>query len=379
MGNLWIILAFLIPALFLAYFYSPRLYQRFFRKWGHLPLGFTAEKFNYLFTPILTIIAVCTTYSAFYVQSHFNTVQMSNLKKERAEKIVFEFINMHSRMVKDMCVTNLTSGNRSFHFIYYEYVSLRHILDEMLRQPEWNHLLARPRSKEEVTTLAFRSCYVGISQTSNGLLENWVKQRYGGVYDDLLQQFIREINELQRMNERRLFLTGETLGPDAPRVRLAMKNQLMERTRNMTEYFSSDQLFIFADGHMPALDCHMRLLRTILDQFNKLELSDDDKAYYLDLLRSQLSSHELLVISLYAFTEPDLTKWFTPGYLSKEVGYKNDLVRDVSSFLIQKRAIPDWPRYVSGSSAVIDSIMSFRKEEMMKDSSGYCTLLSSEN
>lgn len=44
--------------------------------------------------------------------------------------------------------------------------------------------------------LAFRNCYVGISQIRNSLLEDWVRNRYDGVYDELLKHFISRDNDL---------------------------------------------------------------------------------------------------------------------------------------------------------------------------------------
>lgn len=387
MIELWWIPAILLPALLLFYLLFPRLYRISFRKIGHLPMGFTAEKFNYLLTPLLTIIAVCTTYSAFLVQwkfneeqSRFNREQIAKFNKERVEKIIYEFIGMHTNLVRDIRVTDITSGNRSFHFIYYECMSMREVLDSLLDTPAWSYLKERGRSMEEVTTIAFKSCYFGISQTKNGALESWVRNRYNGVYDGVLKEFIQAITDIQRSNEKRVYLSKAMLRSNVS----AIKERLKKETRMMNEYFNSDQVFLFADGHMPVLDSYMRLLNTTLRQFNYLTQTEDgtpvlnegEKEYYLDLLRSQLSSHELLIISLYAFTEPDLEKWFMPGYLSKTTGCKNDLVRDVDPFLITKRAgITHWDRYVAGDEETLDTIMAFRREEMRKDTVGRCILL----
>lgn len=386
MIELWWIPAILLPALLLFYLLFPRLYRISFRKIGHLPMGFTAEKFNYLLTPLLTIIAVCTTYSAFLVQwkfneeqSRFNREQIAKFNKERVEKIIYEFIGMHTNLVRDIRVTDITSGNRSFHFIYYECMSMREVLDSLLDTPAWSYLKERGRSMEEVTTIAFKSCYFGISQTKNGALESWVRNRFNGVYDGLLKEFIQAITDIQRLNEKRVYLSKAMLRSNVS----AIKERLKKETRMMNEYFNSDQVFLFADGHMPVLDSYMRLLNTTLRQFNYLTRTEDgtpvlnerEKEYYLDLLRSQLSSHELLIISLYAFTEPDLEKWFMPGYLSKTTGCRNDLVRDVDPFLITKRAgITHWDRYVAGDEETLDTIMAFRREEMRKDTVGRCIL-----
>lgn len=396
MIELWWIPVILLPSLLLFYLFFPRLYRLFFQRIGHLPLGFTAEKFNYLLTPLLTIIAVCTTYSAFLVQwkfneeqSRFNREQIAKFNKERVEKIIYEFIGMHTNLVRDIRVTDITSGNRSFHFIYYECMSMREVLDSLLDTPVWSSLKMRGRSMEEVTTIAFKSCYFGISQTKNGALESWVRNRYNGVYDGLLKEFIQAITDIQRLNEKRVHLSKAM-----PRSNVsAVKEQLKKETRMMNEYFNSDQVFLFADGHMPVLDSYMRLLNATLRQFNYLTMTDEgapllnddgspvltekEREYYLDLLRSQLSSHELLIISLYAFTEPDLEKWFVPGYLSKTTGCKNDLVRDVDRFLIRERAgITHWDRYVAGDEETLETIMAFRREEMRKDAEGRCILLS---
>lgn len=372
MIKVWWILLFLFPVLLVIYFYFPRFYQVVLRRRYHLPMGFTAEKFNYLFAPLLTIITICTTYAAFHVQTQFNDKQSKLQDMNRVEKIVFEFINMHASMVDGIRVTDRTSGNRSFHFIYYECMSLRHILDSMLREPQWRRLKARPRYESELTSIAFMSCYYGISQQKNGALETWVRKRYNGIYDYLLKGYIREVARLQRMNERRVYLTRAYENPvERERTMLAMKDSLRARTMMMNEYFTSDQVFLFADGHMPTLDSYMRLLSTTLKQFNKLLPAPPDRKdrdpyradreYYLDLLRSQLSSHELLIVSLYAFTQSDLDEWFASGFLSSEMGCRNDLLKDVDRFLVEHRAgITDWRRYVSGNRRTLDSLQALR-------------------
>lgn len=152
---MWLIIPLFFAALVWLYCKFPRLYLRHFGSRHHLPMGFSAEKFNYLLTPFLTILAVCTTYSAFHVQTQFNRFQMQKLKTERVEKVVFEFINMHSSMVGNMRVTDQTSGNRSFHFIYYEYVTLRGLLDTMLTRPKWTYLAGHPALRKRSPCLLF--------------------------------------------------------------------------------------------------------------------------------------------------------------------------------------------------------------------------------
>ncbi|MDR2890823.1 MAG: hypothetical protein LBV18_04385 [Alistipes sp.] len=317
---------------------------------------------------------ICVTYLAFYSQTQFNREQTVRQEKADAGDMIYEFIAMHNDNVANMRVTDQTSGTRAFHYMYYEFSSMQDVLIRTIVSSErWRELWrvdenGRHMIKDEwydaVTKMAFKSFYAGVSMgaNNNGLLDRWTADNLGDEYVPLMKSYVSEIQYLKKLNEDRLFLTESSLNPEQIQERNVLddKKTLLKAIPSMYEYFISDQRFLYADGHMPTLDSHMRMLETVMLYFNRFDLTDAERDYYLDMIRSQFSSHELFVMFLYSLCETDRIDWFREGYVSK-AGVANNLLRDVDAAFL-RRISPASRLYMGDNVAAIDSLRKSRHD-----------------
>lgn len=354
--NLVIIIISVFLSLMVVYWYFPVIYNKFKKK--HLN-SFSASAFHNLFVPLLTILAICTTYSAFHVQTEFNKFQIKRVEEEKAETMIFEFIKGKNTYINNIKISDLTLGNRAFHFMFYKYKLLREVLKRIiLENDRWQHLLLRPTIEKEMTVIAYYCFYYGISDGTNRSVEEGVNRLFDGYYDELLLNFIDELLLLQKLNNNRCFYTENKQKNGDNDICANSKTMLIEKTGNiMIEYFISDQKFLLFDGHLPILDSYMRLLRTILIYFDKTKINENLKEYYLELLRAQFSSHELLMICLYSHFDTNFD-WYKSGFLSTENNCKFNLLKEITPTVIEQ-VLPDWDKYIRCPTNELDALRKF--------------------
>lgn len=247
------------------------------------PRGTLGDTINGLSAPFLTSLAVILTYHAFMAQHHannkqekWNKEQRNDLIKDRFENKLFHFIDLLSQQ-ESMCkIEEVGEGKQAFHFMFYEFKA---ILYYVMKADIYN---GDQKEKWEF----YLTYYIFIN----------------GASESAIDRLLSDIPEMCKNCQQGSIDDLNTLLLDEQRIGMKGKKSIYM----LTDY--KKKKIKYFDGHRLRLIPFYRHLCMIIQYIYEDDAPNTlkDKVFYLHIICSQLSEHELaLLLIMYTFGDKE--------------------------------------------------------------------------
>ncbi len=232
---------------------------------------------------VVALIGAICTFIAFMVQTIHNKKLSADNREERFENKLFFFLTMYKNIVENMEVSNVCKSHKAFNFYFYELQALHYIIQK---------LNIKNLPNEELISLCMSISLNGITPNSNGNEQDLIYYKYRDILskEDYFR-ICQSIEKLKIIDNKKL-----------TQLRNERKLTLFTNYANI-QLIEGRRVFWFW-GKRWDLIPYMKLIHTSFSYINKYcksikHKSEKQKYYYLDLLNSQMSDHELAFLYIF--------------------------------------------------------------------------------
>ena len=223
------------------------------------------------------------TFIAFGVQVRCNKKLSADNREERFENKLFYFLTMYKEIVNNFEVANVCKSHKAFNFYFYEIQALFYLIHD---------LQIKNLSDEDILSICMSISINGITPNSDASEKDLIYRNYKDILTK--EDYFRIcdlIEELKHLNDEKL-------------------KQLRDE-RKFTLYFNYANIKLIEHKSIPwfwgkrwDLIPYMKLIKTSFSYIDKhcnskKHKSGKEKNYYLELLNSQMSDHELAVLYMF--------------------------------------------------------------------------------
>lgn len=291
-------------------------------------VGSTGDAINGLTAPFIGVLAVLTTFLAFFVQYKANEEIRNQFKHERFETKFYELLKIHKENVSELEIDGRYHGRRVFIKMYKEFRFIYQCLEKIMTDKYEVDNLTFEKHKCWMTEVAYHHFFFGIGNDTLPITLNEQKMRWE---EDLLS-----------------LLRGIKTDFISHRNKLTGENKSVREWPKMTEQSVKNELemdFIPFGGHSSRLGHYYRHLYQMLKMVTthvvlKKEKPQDEfeaRYQYVKLIRVQLSNHEQTMVYYNSFFKAGRIWW-----KEKNEAYKNHK-NEVLSYFLDYRIIKNLP------------------------------------
>lgn len=204
-------------------------------------------------------------------------------------------------------------------------------------------------SKTELVKISFLLFYYGIIEGGNYTIKKELKDKYG--FNDecisIVNECITEVIDIQSC-QKCLFVGKDKKSCNKSQCKTKFQkiDKLKKRINFLFEYLDYDQKFKIYDGHMVKLSSYfLFLIKTIdyvVSQDGKKLSIKNHSDLYLEFLRAQMSTHEIMLLYFYGisnfnpnfdvnkyFIEYDMLKYISKNTVFQIIDYKEAGIANV--------------------------------------------------
>lgn len=261
----------IIGVVCLAFFLLPFLITQTTGRWAFdQSTGVIGDTIGGIIGPVVGFIGVILTFLAFYMQYHANKIQLDiiddqkksaknndrQIKVQQIENGFFELLHFHRDNVTEMDYRD-SIGRGVIVKILDEF----HEILEIVRKKDFvknNNL-----SPQDTANISYLILFFGVSDTVRLTLENTFSRHYGNLSIEIMAMVKKD---------------------------LSMKNKLIKKSDKINKGYHFN-------GHQSRLAHYFRhLINTVSFIHEDIILTKSEKEKYITLLRSQLSTHEQILL-----------------------------------------------------------------------------------
>lgn len=248
-------------------------------------IGSLGDSVSGFLTPIISAIAVATTFLAFLVQYEANQNQRNDIKKERFETKFYELLKLHKENVNEIEIGKGIKGREAFVRIFDEIIMSAFILKNLKEENRLEKV-----STNELFRIIFDVVFYGLPIEMSEEVRNeeaieeknieWLIKNY--------RYKVRQ-NKLDRMSD--------------PSVEMVFFNQKSE-----VLWLVPSQI-PFSGYHTQLGHYYRTIYHIVTFVVSNKDLSWTEKYDYIKILRSQLSNYEQILLFINACWESHEVWW----------------------------------------------------------------------
>jgi hypothetical protein len=258
--NKWVWLIGIPLAAFICFFLVPFLLTQFCSNIVFdADSGVIGDTLGGIVSPILGFIAIILTFAAFYIQYKANIIQQDNFFIQQFESKFFDLLKIHRENVNDFEIKN-HKGRGVFAVLRAEFLDIYTVVNDNVKFNDD----AINKYKADV---AYIFLYYGIGNSTSPLIKEFTN-KYNCPND------IEKINDI-----------------------LSSRRELGTEKLNFLKGFTFNEKYFPFSGHQMRLSHYFRhLYETVKYVETEDKLSDEEKTYYIKILRAQFSTHEEAIL-----------------------------------------------------------------------------------
>ncbi|HQQ95751.1 MAG TPA: putative phage abortive infection protein [Cyclobacteriaceae bacterium] len=295
----WI--AFLFFAIIVLFLFFPYLFtQLSCFDWGFSDKpGEIGDAIGGTLGPFVAIAAAILTFLAFWVQYKANEQQKKDLEIERFESKFYSLLELHRNNVNETTIGKTTVGRKAFVSMFNELKFIFYSVEWFFRE-NYSKKMPDDNVPEHIRyNIAYIIFFFGIGPNSSHIVVDLIGEKYKGFFLSA-EEYLKGVQKTWR-SERK---AKKPIAVDI----------------NGTNVFELDLRYKPCNGHMSKLSHYVRhlfqLVKYVHESDNEL-FSYQDKYDYIANVRSQLSTHEQLLLYYNAISVLGQPWLENPNYLKE--------------------------------------------------------------
>lgn len=289
------------------FLFFPYLFTQFsWYEWGFSDKpGEIGDAIGGTLGPFIAIAAAILTFLAFWVQFKANEQQKRDLEIERFESKFFSLLEIHRNNVNEMAIGKTTIGRKAFVSMFNELKFIYYSVDWYYRTKYSTVLPNDKIPKEIIYNIAYIVFFFGVGPNSSNIVIDLIGIKYKGFFL-AIEDHLKGVQKTWRDERRK-------------------KNKIAVDV-NGIDFFEVDLKYKPCNGHMSKLSHYVRhlfqLVKYVHESREKV-FTYQDKYDYIANVRSQLSSHEQLLLYYNAISVLGKPWLDEPKYLKKYCAIKS--------------------------------------------------------
>lgn len=274
----WISLLF--SAIIILFLFLPYLFTQFkWYDWGFSDKpGEIGDAIGGTLGPFVAIAAAILTFLAFWVQYKANEQQKRDLEIERFESKFYSLLEIHRNNVNETTIGKTTIGRRAFVSMFNELKFIFYSVEWFYKENYSKRLPDDAIPTDIRYNIAYIIFFFGIGPNSSQIVIDLIGTKYRGFFESV-EVYLKGVQTTWRSCRKK-------------------KEQIaVQAGENIM--FHLDIKYKPCNGHMSKLSHYVRHLFQLVKYVHESDgdvFSYQDKYYYIANIRSQLSTHEQLLI-----------------------------------------------------------------------------------